>query len=413
MDQSKEYDVIIVGGSIAGCTVATFLGRHGLKVALLERQPNLTDYKKLCTHFIQSSATPTIQRLGLDKAIEAAGGIRNSNEFWTQYGWIRPAEDGRFPAYGYNIQRKKLDPLLRQMAQQTPGVDLYWGYTAQELLAENGRFTGIRATHDRHHYTFHAPLTVAADGHYSKVAQLANVPTQTRPNNRFAYMAYYRNLPLKSGQRSQFWLLNPDAAYMFPNDDDLTLAVCVPTKDKLDDFKKDIEGNFLRFFKRLPDGPNMSYGERVSDIFGILKYDLISRQTVLPGLALVGDAALSSDPLWGVGCGWAFQSAEWLAEATADALLQQRDLEPALHQYQQRHKRHLTGHHRYITSIATGRRFYTVERLSFAAAAKDPACARHMHAFGGRHISAASFFSPLAFARTLWVYATKRPHKKM
>ena len=407
MNQAELYDVVVVGGSIAGCTAATFFGRRGLKVALLERQANLTDYKKLCTHFIQASATPTIQRLGLDTKIEAAGGIRNSNEFWTEYGWVRPVEDGRFPAYGYNIRRKKLDPMLRQMVQETPGVDLYLGYVAQELMWENGRVTGIIATHNRQKHIFRARLVVAADGHYSKMAQLAQVPTRSKANNRFGYMAYYHHLPLKSGMRSQLWLLNPDAAYMFPNDDGLTLAVCMPTKDKLDDFKQDIEGNFYRYLQALPDGPDLSQGERVSDVFGVLKYDLISRQPAWAGMALIGDAALSSDPLWGIGCGWAFQSAEWLVEETTEILLTDGNLEQSLRRYKRRHQRQLTDHHLYITNLATGRRFYGIERISFAAAAKDAACARHMHAFGARHISTKAFLSPMAFARTLWAYATK------
>ena len=33
----------------------------------------------------------------------------------------------------------------------------------------------------------------------------------------------------------------------------------------------------------------------------------------------MGDAALTADPLFGVGCGWAFQSAEWLVEETGSA----------------------------------------------------------------------------------------------
>ena len=40
-----------------------------------------------------------------------------------------------------------------------------------------------------------------------------------------------------------------------------------------------------------------------------------------PGLALAGDAALATDPLWGVGCGWALQSGEWLADSVTPALL--------------------------------------------------------------------------------------------
>src|SRR4051812_40327672 len=102
MTSAAPYDVVIVGASIAGCTAATLFGRHGLRVALIERHANPTVFKRVCTHFIQSSATPTIQRLGLDKTIEAAGGLRNRIDAWTRWGWIRqPCVDTGRPVYGY------------------------------------------------------------------------------------------------------------------------------------------------------------------------------------------------------------------------------------------------------------------------------------------------------------------------
>ena len=52
------FDVLIVGASIAGCTAATLFARHGLSVGLVERQTQTDAYKKVCTHFIQSSASP-------------------------------------------------------------------------------------------------------------------------------------------------------------------------------------------------------------------------------------------------------------------------------------------------------------------------------------------------------------------
>ncbi len=58
-----EYDAIVVGGSIAGCTVATFLGRQGARVALLERSPKEDAYKVICTHAILPCAT--LSRFGL------------------------------------------------------------------------------------------------------------------------------------------------------------------------------------------------------------------------------------------------------------------------------------------------------------------------------------------------------------
>jgi 2-polyprenyl-6-methoxyphenol hydroxylase-like FAD-dependent oxidoreductase len=60
------YDVAIVGASLAGCATATFLGRAGKRVALLERHTDPGAYKHLCTTLIQASAEPAIQRLGLD-----------------------------------------------------------------------------------------------------------------------------------------------------------------------------------------------------------------------------------------------------------------------------------------------------------------------------------------------------------
>ena len=81
------------------------------------------------------------------------------------------------------------------------------------------------------------------------------------------------------------------------------------------------------------------------------------RRPVAPGLALVGDAALATDPLFGVGCGWAFQSAEWLADASAPPCRAQEPLEKGLARYRRRHAKELRGHAFLIHDYSTGRRF--------------------------------------------------------
>ena len=73
----KEYDVAVVGAGIAGCTAAALFARRGASVALIDRHSDPNAYKVLCTHFIQPSVVPTIERLGLASSIEEAGGIRN------------------------------------------------------------------------------------------------------------------------------------------------------------------------------------------------------------------------------------------------------------------------------------------------------------------------------------------------
>ena len=88
MPSHPQYDVAIVGASIAGCAAAIFFGRAGARVALIERDRDPAGYKRLCTHYIQASATPTLERLGLARAIEEAGGVRNDAEVFTRWGWI-------------------------------------------------------------------------------------------------------------------------------------------------------------------------------------------------------------------------------------------------------------------------------------------------------------------------------------
>ena len=112
MPSHPQYDVAIVGASIAGCAAAIFFGRAGARVALIERDRDPAGYKRLCTHYIQASATPTLERLGLARAIEEAGGVRNDAEVFTRWGWIvAPSEQTiRRPAYGYNIRRSDARP---------------------------------------------------------------------------------------------------------------------------------------------------------------------------------------------------------------------------------------------------------------------------------------------------------------
>jgi menaquinone-9 beta-reductase len=120
-------------------------------------------------------------------------------------------------------------------------------------------------------------------------------------------------------------------------------------------------------------------------------------------IAFVGDALMSIDPLWGVGCGFAFQTAEWLVDTLAPALRQSRPIAPALHCYAKRVSRELNGHRFLILDYSRRRGFNAIERLNFSAAAKDPAASRHLHAFGARLIGPARFLSPGALLRAAWV----------
>src|SRR3954465_13639496 len=84
----SDFDVVVVGASIAGCTAATLLARAGASVGLLESHADPDAYKHACTHMIQSSANGVLDRLGVSGELEAARGVRTAVQFWTDQGPI-------------------------------------------------------------------------------------------------------------------------------------------------------------------------------------------------------------------------------------------------------------------------------------------------------------------------------------
>jgi len=401
MPTRARYDVVIVGASIAGCTAARLFALAGARVALVERRLDPAAYKVTCTHQIQSSAAPTIERLGLAPLLEQAGAVRSRAAAWTPYGgWLR------FPAAaptGYGITRQSLDPIVRELAVGTPGVEHVPGQTVVGLLGDRGRVDGVEVeSPDHERRTLSATLTVAADGRDSTIARLARVPARVLPHNRFVYFAYWRGVRTPKSE-ARIWLFDPDAGAVFPNEDDITLIATVPHKARLAEFRADPEAAYSRIVGEFPDGPGLANAERVSKLIGRLEMPNKMRPAANSGVAFVGDAALATDPLFGVGCGWAFQSAEWLVDETRSALLDQGDLDAALERYRRAFRRRLGPHHMQIADYSTGRPMRLNERIILRGAANDPVVGAALEAVATRRCTILRLLDPRLTPRLLRV----------
>lgn len=388
MVASGRYDAVIVGGSLAGCTTAILLARQGARVAVVEKQPDPSAFKRICSHFIQASAVPTIERIGLLEPMLAAGAVRPRARAWTQWGMIETAPDRA--AYGINLRRELLDPMLRKIAGETTGVELLLGRTATRLLRDGERFAGALVVDREGNETeLVAPLLVGADGRYSPVAKLAGVREKVTRHERLAYGGYFTGPPPESAPDGTIWLGDPQFAAVFPTDGELFFYVAMPTKDRLPEFKRDAERALVDFVSDFPDPPPIRESQLVGDVLGKVEMQNRVRQVTAPGLALVGDAALAAEPLFGIGCGWAFQSAEWLADSAGPALRGQGSLERGLKRYRRMHRRQLGGHAFMCNDYSTARRFNPGERLFFSAAARDAEVAACMDRFATRQVSPA------------------------
>jgi 2-polyprenyl-6-methoxyphenol hydroxylase-like FAD-dependent oxidoreductase len=388
---TKSYDAVIVGGSLAGCATAMFLGRAGARVAVVEKRPDPTAFKRICSHFIQASAVPTLERLDLLRPMMDAGAVRSRFRMRTPWGWVE-TPPGR-GALAVNLRREKLDPLIREHASSTPGVEMLLGLTVTELRHDGaGAVRGIVARdRDGVETAIEAPLTIGADGRDSQVAGLSGVEEKTFPHGRIAYGGYFEGIAPRGAPDASVWMMDPDWGAAFPTDGGLTFFAAMVSRSRAPEFKADAHEALVRHFESLPEAPALRGAKVVEDPGVLGKVDMTNRVRgpIAPGLALVGDAALATDPLYGVGCGWAFQSAEWLGGAVAPALRGEEALEAGLRRYRREHRRHLRGHMWMIHDAATGRKMNPGERLFFSGAARDPRVARIFDAFGARQIGPA------------------------
>jgi menaquinone-9 beta-reductase len=393
--KAGEYDVAIVGASLSGCTAAILLSRAGARVALIEKSPDPQAFKRACSHFIQASAVPTIERLGLYQPILDAGGVRSRFHSWTEWGWIEPTEDRS--AYCLNLRRELLDPMLREVAANQPGVELMLGQTAERLIRDDSSFEGV-VVRDRegNEREIRARLTVGADGRDSPIAALAEVKEKTFPHARLAYGGYFEGPKPRFAPDGAVWILNPDFAAAFPTNGDQVFYIAMTSKERAPEFKQDPERALVDHVASVPDPPPIREGRRVGPVIGKVEMPNRVRGPVAPGLALIGDAALATDPLFGVGCGFAFQSGEWLADSVSPWLQGLESQQNGLRRYRKRHRHQLGMHAFVIHDFSTGRKLTLIEKVTMATAVRDPKAAALVEKLGTRQETPPHLLMPMS-----------------
>jgi flavin-dependent dehydrogenase len=329
------YDAIVIGARCAGAPTALLLARKGYKVLLLDRGTFPSDMP-FSNHYVHQTGSARLKRWGLLDALAATNcpPIRTNHFDYGAFlltGSPVPAEGGVKEAYA--PRRIRLDSVLVEGAVKA-GAELREGFSAQELLWDNGRVAGIRG-HQKNGSTVEerARITIGADGMFSMVAKGVEAPEyKSGPALEGSWYAYFSGVPMVGWH---LWLRPDRVIFAYNTNDNLSLiGVAFAAKD-LAMARSNIETHHSSVIQQhAPElWERMQAGRRESRYVGGAIPSHV-RKPYGPGWALVGDAGYQKDPCTASGITDAFGSAEWLAEAIDAGFSGRQGLEEALAQYE-------------------------------------------------------------------------------
>ena len=325
------YDVIIVGTRVAGAATAMLLARRGLKVLAVDRATFPSD--TLSTHQVQVPGVARLARWGVLDAVLAAGTPVTRGVRFDQGGAVI---NGRFPAYqGVDMMCSPRRTLLDQVlvdAARAAGAEVRENFAVEGLLGD-GQVTGVRGREKgAPAVTEQAPLVIGADGKHSLVAKAVRAPAyRARPPQSVAFYTYWAGVPW--GPAGEICGRPGCAVGAWPTNDGLLMTYLAWPIARFEEFRRDVEGNFLGTLDAVGLGERIRAGRRAERFRGTPDLPSYFRRPHGPGWALVGDAGLLLDPITGQGISHAFRDAELLADAVADGLGGIRPLGEALGRY--------------------------------------------------------------------------------
>lgn len=137
---NHTYDIIIVGGGLAGLTSAIHLSMHGMEVLVIEKQQY--PWHKVCGEYVSKEVLPYLESLGFDPFSVGAKDItrlRMSTE-------SSHAIEAQLPLGGFGISRFCMDDKLAKIAQHNGAVfkfetvtDVRFGGETFTVTTQNSR----------------------------------------------------------------------------------------------------------------------------------------------------------------------------------------------------------------------------------------------------------------------------------
>jgi flavin-dependent dehydrogenase len=314
---ASRHDVVIVGGRVAGASLATHLAMRGLDVTVVDRASFPSD--TLSTHVVYPNTIARLDGLGVLEEIMAHAPPPLYTA-WHHAGamFVAPHTPIEGRDWALCVRRITLDKILLDRARSA-GARVLERFTATGLIGsstDDDPVRGIRGRHEDGEDVLLAPLVVGADGVHSTVAQRVQAARgMVMPTPTMMLYAYWRDLPMRNCQ--EFFFAPPWIGTHFPCDDGLHLVILIgPVEEYSARAKESIYLDRLGAIPPLAD--RLGDGLKVSKVFGTSQLDGYYRPAAGPGWALAGDSGHFKHPAAVQGIGDALEASEVLSPMIAE-----------------------------------------------------------------------------------------------
>jgi 2-polyprenyl-6-methoxyphenol hydroxylase-like FAD-dependent oxidoreductase len=330
------YDLIVVGGGLAGASLARRMAAAGARVLILERETQFRD--RIRGEALQPWGVAEMRKLGVDGPLaELANELRSFDQSFNGHAAFRRdlrattlVQEPMWGFYHPTAQERLL------AAAMTAGVEVRRGSSVQRIVpGARPRLTLGDST------TLEARLVVLCCGR--NPALRAELGFTARRGSVPLFLSGVRLTGLSPR-------LEPDVAYV---GNDFTTGAVAALFRQPGDYARAYFGyhpqntprlqgdaDFPRFRElfQATAGASFPFGDArpVGPLASFECADVWVDHPYRDGVALAGDSAASNDPSWGQGLALAFRDARVLS----DELLAGDDWDAAAHRYAQRHDEH-------------------------------------------------------------------------
>jgi len=176
----KEYDymtdVCIVGAGPAGALLSYLLASHNISTILVERHESIN--KEFRGEHLNEIGEAILKEYGLFEELEKIGLLRMSRvEYWEHGKVIKKImPDDKVKHVGIHVPQKHLLGLLLQKSNPLAAFTLLLNTKVVGLIEEDNHYRGVKAVKDGKEINIKSSLIVGADGRFSTIRKLAQIP---------------------------------------------------------------------------------------------------------------------------------------------------------------------------------------------------------------------------------------------